>query len=650
MSSGSHLAPHWLPQHATNFSNLNESGYADDDSAEDSDDENVLSDHRYQINMNLTVNKELTPPLSDADNPISPYYDDTPLMMMNNRQKTTPTTTTTTTSAFDVISPHVSPHAHGQNSLNMGPILDELEKEQFQLVIPADNENENENGNEDEDDLEEYSQSTTGTATPMDMDRASLLRSIPEWEDTDDETSANDTDAATAYEHMRNLSTHIEDHAFMDGSYSDSFDQFSDSNQSNSHSYKLNIKSPLIRISSNKSEPGHTPPPVSPRYMKMSKAHKRKLSDKLEQLLSDRQNASDLVAKQILFSAPHEDVEKMKKSLAHKREQRDKIRQNLKRKLSHDFRPSERDILERGIKIIPNCIRSDEEDADEEVIVYDDDDNRESFSLQKKKHLYDAEERDFADMLKQKRQRNSKKILLALIDRPSPSDIIAKGIISADNVNNAIPTISKYEMLRRLEAEYNLKRAENEEKKMQNEKKMFRKKRRIRILNFYDNYLFNTQMYGDDDDDGDGDGDDNVEEEFVDIDADYLQILDKVRNGQSDLELDLNAIKDEEISLEKEWLRNLRKRKFRSYISKNRRRAKRTKREQMEIDLGELQEQMDIVLNSQKVETMNAEVLRMEKQHVLLIENTAKQIDSLRGIIKNLNRCYAHRTGFVAVS
>ena len=31
--------------------------------------------------------------------------------------------------------------------------------------------------------------------------------------------------------------------------------------------------------------PGHTPPPLSPRYKKMTSAHKRKLSDKLDVIL-----------------------------------------------------------------------------------------------------------------------------------------------------------------------------------------------------------------------------------------------------------------------------------------------------------------------------------------------------------------------------
>merc|ERR1712228_299327 len=440
---------------------------------------------------------------------------------------------------------------------------------------------------------------------------------------------------------MRNLSTHIEDQ--MDALSDDQMMRIK----------PISIKSSLIRINSNKSEPGHTPPPASPRYKKMSKAHKRKLSDKLDQFLSDRQDAQQLVAKSILFVEPSGDIEQMKKSMQQKREQREKIKKRLKRKLSHDFRPSEQDILERGIKIIPkvDIIQSDQEydDMNEEIIIYDAANNEKIYLLQ-------HEERDFAQILLEKRQRNSAKLKLALIDRPSPSQMIQKGIISADNVNCHIPTISKYEMLQRYEAELTLKTSENEKCKIVNEQNVLCKKRRIRILSFYDNYLFNT-IYDDEEDE-----DALMEEQYVDIDADYQQILEKVeanhqklkRNDalfcRKDICLQLYAIKDEQISLEKEWMRNLRKRKFRSYINKNRNRAKRMKREQIEMDLNELMEQVEIVTNSQKVETMNSEVLRLEKQRVQLIENTVKQIDELREIIRTLNEFYSHKTGFISVS
>merc|ERR1711933_125360 len=110
----------------------------------------------------------------------------------------------------------------------------------------------------------------------------------------------------------------------------------------------------------------------------------------------------------------------------------------------------------------------------------------------------------------------------------------------------------------------------------------------------------------------------------------------------------LYGIKDEEMSLEKEWMRNLRKRKFRSYINKNRNRAKRVKREEIEMNLNELMEQVEMVANTQKVDLMTSEVDRLEQQRILLLENTAKQIDSLREIIRHLNDVFSSpRTGFI---
>merc|ERR1719242_2028888 len=131
--------------------------------------------------------------------------------------------------------------------------------------------------------------------------------------------------------------------------------------------------------------PGNTPPPVSPRYKFSHKVHKRKLSDKLDRLLGDRQNPQRLIQKGIMYTTPEVDIESVKEEIKKKRDEREKIKKRLKRKLSHDFRPTEQDIEDRGIKIVPKSIFEDEEDIDEEIIVYSNNDDRQSFSLQKKK-------------------------------------------------------------------------------------------------------------------------------------------------------------------------------------------------------------------------------------------------------------------------
>merc|ERR1711971_1399125 len=190
------------------------------------------------------------------------------------------------------------------------------------------------------------------------------------------------------------------------------------------------------------------------------------------------------------------------------------------------------------------------------------------------------------------------------------------------------------------------------------EQSELRKKRRIRILSFYDCYLFNTHY------DEEDESESEVKEQYVDIDADYDAVRqsvqsehEKLRQNDSlfcreEIRLRLYAIKEEEMSLEKEWMRNLRKRKFRSYQNRKKNQAKRMRREEIEINLNELVEQIEIVSNTKRVEMMNSEVVRLEEQRLLLIENTAKQIDELRKIIKYLNQIHLHKTsaGFISVS
>ena len=58
--------------------------------------------------------------------------------------------------------------------------------------------------------VKDASSSSDSEAAPVNDRQSSLLRTIPENEDTDDETLANYTDAATAFEHVCNLFTHID--------------------------------------------------------------------------------------------------------------------------------------------------------------------------------------------------------------------------------------------------------------------------------------------------------------------------------------------------------------------------------------------------------------------------------------------------------
>ena len=135
-------------------------------------------------------------------------------------------------------------------------------------------------------------------AGPPNDRQSSLLRTIPENEDTDDETSANDTDAATALEHMRNLPTHFEDQEFRrqmvhspGSALSTDCDSDQDTVSDGEFEYldhddggvgagagsgmrgSFNLKIALESANSSsvvrkvsRDTPGNTPPPASPRY------------------------------------------------------------------------------------------------------------------------------------------------------------------------------------------------------------------------------------------------------------------------------------------------------------------------------------------------------------------------------------------------
>ena len=433
---------------------------------------------------------------------------------------------------------------------------------------------------------------------------------------------------------------------------------------------------------------------MSPRYKIKAishKEHKRKLSDKLDRLLGDRQNPQQLIQKHILYTTPEVDIESVKEEIARKRDEREKIKKRLKRKLSHDFRPTEQDIEDRGIKIVPESIIEDEEDVSEEVIVYNNANNRQSFSLQKKKSGHNVamveearfmtrsgsrerardsmssiESADFAPLLKQERMRNSRKINGALIERPSPSEMIERGYISANDVNEHIPVSSRWEQLVRLRAEVTVESGKRDEHRIRREKDRLRIRRRRNILRFYDQYLFNYRF----DDDSVHSEEDGMggtwtatdterererrrypeQEEHVDIDSDYRSVLNLLQHqhqvahggdalfSRSEVATKLYAISEEEQSLEKEWMRNLRKRKFGIYIAKLDCASTRNRRHQIKLKVDEMAKQIETAESTQSVKMLQREISWLEQQRCTLIESTAKQMDDLRAIIKQLVR------------
>lgn len=239
------LAPHWTPHsggsggapgggsstgypstatghHARDVShNLSESGYADNDS--DSDSEAQI-DGKMKIGVLLEVDapqSDLTPPASDGEM-LSPYYDDTPLMV-GGQDGAEPEHELHygTLVLSPTLTPKRSLELRPTNSLNLGATLDELEREQEREREERKKEAQREQQRERPISPETLPNRTRDSDPEMVVERepelvddgrqSSLLRPIRENEDSDDETSANDTDAATAMHHMSNLSHHIED-------------------------------------------------------------------------------------------------------------------------------------------------------------------------------------------------------------------------------------------------------------------------------------------------------------------------------------------------------------------------------------------------------------------------------------------------------
>ena len=122
----------------------------------------------------------------DADVAISPYYEDTPPMDGKGELHF---------GGFATTSLELQP----ANSLNLGATLDAA-KAQMEL-------DQHQQQQQQRHELKDAEEERYEAARPNDRE-SSLLRAIPENSDTDDEMLANDTDAATALEHKRNMSTH----------------------------------------------------------------------------------------------------------------------------------------------------------------------------------------------------------------------------------------------------------------------------------------------------------------------------------------------------------------------------------------------------------------------------------------------------------
>jgi len=304
-------------------------------------------------------------------------------------------------------------------------------------------------------------------------------------------------------------------------------------------------------------------------------------------------------------------------------------------------------------------IRSDEEDEEEEIVVYGTHNGRQSFSLYKKSSFEDphahaehkVESADFAVMLHKERKRNSKKLEKALDQRPTPTDMIEFGYISAQNVNEYIPIKDEDDGLNRQRAELNRLCHINDWYVIQNEKLRIKQKRRRKLLSFYDRYLFNSIV--DDDANGavvdmnmDMDVDDDYNSMCSLIQSEHTEQLQQQHGDDEDAEHrlfsrhdvidELYTVAEQDCHVEKEWMRHLRARKFKIYVYRQKREQLQTKNEQVRRRLSELIEQIEIVQNTHKLEEMSRQIETLQEQKYLLLQNTCQQIDHLRTVIRRL--------------
>mmetsp|Transcript_64778 Transcript_64778/g.103054 ORF Transcript_64778/g.103054 Transcript_64778/m.103054 type:complete len:329 (+) Transcript_64778:253-1239(+) len=103
----------------------------------------------------------------------------------------------------------------------------------------------------------------------------------------------------------------------------------------------------------------------------------------------------------------------------------------------------------------------------------------------------------------------------------------------------------------------------------------------------------------------------------------------------------LYQVSQEERSIEKQWMKMLRRRRFNLYMAKQKAHSLRKLKNEYQHKLKELEQQIGIKERITLLTRLRNESEALTKSHMLMIENACQEIDSLRGVVDKLNKAHA---------
>jgi len=240
-----------------------------------------------------------------------------------------------------------------------------------------------------------------------------------------------------------------------------------------------------------------------------------------------------------------------------------------------------------------------------------------------------------------------------------------------------------------LKAEYAFEMSKNSKLQSDMERQDVRFRRRQKILGYYDDYIFNVAL----DDDDTFDLEVLVKEmDGKDIDSDYKNCIriiqtemqksleeeddreweqmrkaqDRVHRPKHETSMSMTSfvdrvaqiathrprsksaahihrifhlyrVSEEDQEMEKEWMRRLRKARFRVWATKQRNRRLRIIKRESESRLPELDMQIEMKEKMEQLNALKSELDAIKESRIKYIQNSSKELDKLRGIIRSLN-------------
>lgn len=98
----------------------------------------------------------------------------------------------------------------------------------------------------------------------------------------------------------------------------------------------------------------------------------------------------------------------------------------------------------------------------------------------------------------------------------------------------------------------------------------------------------------------------------------------------------LYQVSPEEQIIEKQWMRQLRKRKFKIFVNKHRKQKLQKLKKSSEQKLKELEQQIAMKQRIEKLNNLRNKLDILKKSRITFIQNTSKELDLLRSVIYNL--------------